>query len=284
MRQRFIQSFSTSGTEHEAIDAERLGKPYVAYIEDGQYIDWNTLWPTPPTPEPVYSAMPLTFEFISGGTFGFNGYGGWFDDVYISASTDNGETWQVWQATTAGTSITVNAGDKIIVKGNNNRLGKSNASAKFTSSGNTRFIVYGNPMSLLNSTGFTEMTSFEADFALARIFYTNEGIISAKNMVLPATNLREGCYYEMFNGAINLLEGPVLTEDPVARYSYEGLFRSCRSIQKVTCLATTIYQNNTLTWLADVPATGTFVKHPNATWPTGNSGIPTGWTVENADI
>ena len=50
MRQRFIQSFSTSGTEQEALVNGLLGKPYICFIEDGQYIDWNTLSPTPPTP------------------------------------------------------------------------------------------------------------------------------------------------------------------------------------------------------------------------------------------
>lgn len=67
MRQRFIQSFSTSGTEHEAIDAELLGKPYVAYIEDGRYIDWNTLWPTPPVP-PEPTEIVCTYSVASTST------------------------------------------------------------------------------------------------------------------------------------------------------------------------------------------------------------------------
>lgn len=64
MRQRFIQSFSTSGTEHEAIDNELLGKPYVAYIRDGQYIDWNTLSPTPPVP-PEPTDLIVTYNVTS---------------------------------------------------------------------------------------------------------------------------------------------------------------------------------------------------------------------------
>lgn len=67
MRQRFIQSFSTSGTEHEAIDAERLGKPYVAFIYDGQYIDWNTLSPTPPVP-PAPTEIVCTYSVASTST------------------------------------------------------------------------------------------------------------------------------------------------------------------------------------------------------------------------
>jgi len=39
---RYIQSFSTSGAVQEAIENQELGRPYVAYVQDGQYIDWNT--------------------------------------------------------------------------------------------------------------------------------------------------------------------------------------------------------------------------------------------------
>ena len=39
---RYIQSFSTSGAVQEAIENQELGRPYVAYVQDGQYIDWDT--------------------------------------------------------------------------------------------------------------------------------------------------------------------------------------------------------------------------------------------------
>ena len=34
-------------------------------------------------------------------------------------------------------------------------------------------------------------------------------------------------------------------------------------------------------WLKDVSPTGTFKKAASATWSTGASGIPSGWTVQN---
>ena len=52
MRQRFIQSFSTSGDVQTAIDGGQLGKPYVAYLHDEERIDWNTMSPAGPEPEP----------------------------------------------------------------------------------------------------------------------------------------------------------------------------------------------------------------------------------------
>lgn len=42
---RYIQRFDSASTEQAAIDAGQLGKPYIAFIEDGQYIDWNTKTP-----------------------------------------------------------------------------------------------------------------------------------------------------------------------------------------------------------------------------------------------
>ena len=36
-------------------------------------------------------------------------------------------------------------------------------------------------------------------------------------------------------------------------------------------------------WVKGVSSTGTFVKNPNMTsWPTGVSGIPNNWTVQDA--
>lgn len=42
---RYIQRFDSASTEQAAIDAGQLGKPYIAFIEDGQYLDWNTKTP-----------------------------------------------------------------------------------------------------------------------------------------------------------------------------------------------------------------------------------------------
>ena len=49
-------------------------------------------------------------------------------------------------------------------------------------------------------------------------------------------------------------------------------------------LATDISAENCLTgWVDSVAATGTFVKAASMTsLPTGASGIPSGWTVQNA--
>ena len=65
---------------------------------------------------------------------------------------------------------------------------------------------------------------------------------------------------------------------------YNSMFSGCTSLNYIKCLATNIRALNcTGDWTAIVSRSGTFVK--NATmedWRRGFSGIPNGWTIENA--
>lgn len=55
-----------------------------------------------------------------------------------------------------------------------------------------------------------------------------------------------------------------------------------QKLNYIKCLATDISASNyTNSWVADVSSTGTFVKATGVTWPTGASGIPSGWTVQD---
>jgi hypothetical protein len=78
--------------------------------------------------------------------------------------------------------------------------------------------------------------------------------------VLPATTLAGGCY--------------------------QSMFQKCTSLNYIKCLATDISATKcTYFWFRYGSSTGTFIKHPNMTsWTTGTSGIPSGWTVVDADI
>lgn len=99
---------------------------------------------------------------------------------------------------------------------------------------------------------------------------------------LPATTLVGSCYYRMFyNTAI--VKSPVLPAETMVGSCYYEMFRGCKSLNHITCLATTsIGTSSSLSnWVYSVASSGTFVKAAAATsWPSGNSGIPSGWTVE----
>ena len=103
---------------------------------------------------------------------------------------------------------------------------------------------------------------------------------------LPATVLARACYNYMFNACVNLTKTPALQAYKLAERCYRGMFNNCTNINNITMLATDISAKECLSsWVNNVASTGTFVKHPNMNnLPTGSSGIPTGWTVEECKI
>ena len=98
---------------------------------------------------------------------------------------------------------------------------------------------------------------------------------------LPATTLADHCYRYMFNGDTSLISAPELPATTLVNYCYANMFSYCSLLNNVKCLATSgINENNSTTeWLSGVSSTGTFTKAAGVTWPTGTSGIPSGWTV-----
>lgn len=100
---------------------------------------------------------------------------------------------------------------------------------------------------------------------------------------LPSTSLNEFCYEGMFKGCTSLEVAPELHASTLARTCYEQMFYGCSSLRYIKCLATdrSAYGCTNL-WVTGVANSGTFIKDSSATWSTGNSGIPSGWTVEDA--
>ena len=99
---------------------------------------------------------------------------------------------------------------------------------------------------------------------------------------LPVTTLAEGCYWSMFEGCQSLTKAPELPATTLANYCYSYMFYGCRSLKEVRVSATRTATDALKDWLKNVPATGDFYCDPNATiFPTGTSGIPSGWTRRN---
>ena len=99
---------------------------------------------------------------------------------------------------------------------------------------------------------------------------------------LPATTLAEACYSDMFMNCTNLTTAPDLPAATLVLGCYSTMFGGCTSLNYVKCLATDISADYcTAGWMYDVAPTGTFIKAPDMTgWPTGEDGIPEGWTVK----
>lgn len=101
---------------------------------------------------------------------------------------------------------------------------------------------------------------------------------------LPATTLKAYCYDNMFSGCTSLTTAPTLPATTLVDYCYVTMFHGCTSLNSITCLATDISATRCLTgWLYNVASNGTFTKSSSMSgWPTGEDGIPSGWTIQNA--
>lgn len=132
--------------------------------------------------------------------------------------------------------------------------------------------------------GKTSLTYGNHDFRFTQMFYNCTTLTSAENLVMPATTLPSTCYNLMFAGCTALTKSPVLPATTLTNSCYSGMFGRCTSLNHITMLATDISASNCLGgWVDGVAATGTFVKAAAMTsLPTGASGIPSGWNVQDA--
>ena len=103
---------------------------------------------------------------------------------------------------------------------------------------------------------------------------------------LPATTLTDGCYYGMFMYCYNITTAPELPATNLENQCYYRMFYECHRLNYIKCLATnkiSDWYGTTQDWTYKVASTGTFIKSASTTdWKTGKSGIPSGWTVQDA--
>ena len=110
---------------------------------------------------------------------------------------------------------------------------------------------------------------------------------------LPATTLAKECYAFMFNNCKSLITAPDLPATTLAPSCYWCMFKGCSVLTYIKCLGytsgdSTGDNDKPITeyadaWVDGVGSYGTFIKNPNMTWPTGISGIPDTWKVEDAN-
>lgn len=175
-----------------------------------------------------YSKDYLTLVILSSGTLTFT-------DADILASTDGGTTW----ATASTAPIAVNAGDKVLLKANGLQY---TSYARFSST--AYFNVEGNIMSLISGDSFANVTVLESDQVLNHLFRATN-VVSAENLILPATTLSERCYNEMFRGCTSLTTAPALPATTLAQGCYDTMFSYCTSLTTAPVLpATTLAQQS----------------------------------------
>lgn len=304
--ERYINSYATENDIQIALENGELLKPYVAYIEDADRIDWNSK-------EIVdYTTEYLTFNIVSAGTINWTASSTSIKRTIEYKVNDGGWTSITSNTSSSAPTITVSSGDKVQFRGNNAQYAYDNYSSYNSFKGSTAlFEVEGNIMSLIYGDDFKNNSTISSTYAFTRLFGECTKLISAENLILPsttlanycynsmfyncaslttapkelpATTLANSCYAYMFDSCKSLTTAPVLPATTLASSCYMGMFGGCSKLNYIKCLATDISASYcTNGWVSNVAATGTFVKNPNMeSWPTGNSGIPNGWTVIDA--
>lgn len=109
-------------------------------------------------------------------------------------------------------------------------------------------------------------------------------LASVPSDMLPAETLANNCYENMFKLCTNMTTAPTLPATTLVSDCYSSMFYGCSSLNSIKCLATSGINssNSTTDWVNGVAASGTFTRASGVTsWPTGNNGIPTNWTVND---
>ena len=256
------------------------------------------------TPSNDYSQNYLTFNVITDGTICWRAFGS--NSAKTIEYSINGGSWIPITSTSAGVTIPVVTNDVVRFRGTETQYALSNINYSGFEGGTATFNIEGNIMSLIHGDNFSNNTALTGTYNFCSIFKKSK-VISAENLILPATTMTEGCYRAMFSKSPTLEVAPALPATTLGAYCYYymfeqcaitsapklpapilvsncygNMFNGCTSLNYILCLAVDKSASGCLTnWVNSVSSTGIFVKDENATWSTGASGIPSGWVVND---
>ncbi len=254
----------------------------------------NVILPTPV----VYPGLKFTSNGNS--TISWSKNAGSAPAVNLQYSLNNGVTWVEWDMTT----INLSNGETICFKGNNTAFASADTGRYNIFVFNGSISASGNIMSILDNGTCTQLSLPTAAFA--NLFRFSTGLVDISKLTLPATTLGEYCYHCTFLGT-SITEIPVLPATTLTSYCYNNMFNLCTNLTRVTadkmpattladhcyrqmfsgcsslnyieCGASNISATGCLeNWLGGVSATGDFYNLGGVTYPSGDSGIPSGWT------
>lgn len=216
---QFEQVSIDGGVTWQATGNERLGTLIEADSADCGFSYENEYL----TFVPIESATTFAFNSISGDS--------------ISYSLDKGSTWNTLASGVSTPSVAV--GQKIMWKASGLTVADNtyyHGIGTFSATGN--FNVEGNIMSLVSGDSFVSATTISNDWQFASLFYENNNIVSAENLILPATTLAKNCYNSMFNSS-SLTTPPQLPATSLTEGCYVQMFAYCNSLTTAPSLPAT---------------------------------------------
>lgn len=116
-----------------------------------------------------------------------------------------------------------------------------------------------------------------------QMFYGCASLATVAHDLMSATTLASACCRGMFSACSSLQNSPDLNAKTLVTDCYRVMFNACSSITYIKCTATSISASGaTSSWLGSASSTGTFVRASGVSWARSTSGIPSGWTIQNA--
>lgn len=278
-----------------------LGNTPVEQVSDSQ---GNVLWSSAVDPSTVYFYV----EDVSGAdnTLSIQQSNSNATTIEVFCSTDQQNWSSMGTTSTTPITATVPANGKLYLKASANAWGTSGEIYNcITANGNHN--VGGNAMSLIYGDNFENQTIFPVGSGnnFCGLFKGNTTLLNASQLSLPATTITDLCYEYMFNGCTSLLTTPTMSATTLAHQScwgmFEGctnlitapvllpttleetcytfMFSGCNNLSSITTYAQNISADSCLVgWLSNVAASGDFYNLGGATYESGESGIPQGWT------
>ena len=155
--------------------------------------------------------------------------------------------------TTYGSTININQGETLYLKGNN-RTGWSTSNSIYSHlsiKGNVS--ISGNVMALLDNAAKSgeegDITDIPCNYCFYDLFRDSTGITSVSEDFLPATTLTEHCYDGMFYQCTSLTNAPKLSSMSLAISCYQHMFDGCTSLTTAPELPATTLANYCYAWM-----------------------------------
>ena len=176
----------------------------------------------------VKNAKPyLKFTALEDGTFQYA--------KALDYSLD-GSTWTSLAANTA--SPTIHTGESIIWRGS---YTPGNAANTFSSTG--RFNIEGDPRSVYAGDNFENVAA--KNYGLYQMFRNCTMLVSARDLLLPSTNIGTNFCMRMFQGCTALTDAPeVLPTTTLASNCYSFMFSGCTSLITPPSISAKTLANN----------------------------------------
>lgn len=248
----------------------------------------------------VDKSTPLTFIATDNGKITISFKGGVTLSSDIHYTVNGGEEQTISKSTEGSYEINLYKGNMVQFYSTNSALSSGGASARgFTRAvaDDAKYIniqttmntvIFGNVMSLVKGKdNLASVDAIEANKAFYGLFAGANQLVNDqhRNIALPATTLKDGCYQDMFYGCKGIERAPELPALTLVKECYKEMFYDCSKLNYVKSLATDISATDCAKdWLGKAgteAASKKAVVDSETPWVIDNdSGIPVGWTKE----